>query len=138
MQTIKTIWVNGCFDILHRGHMELFRYARSLGDRLIVGIDSDYRVKTNKGDNRPFNNEKDRKFMLESIKYIDRVVVFQTSSELRGMISYFRPDIMVVGTDYKDKEVIGSEFTKEVKFFEKLNGYSTTKILENKWLMFLI
>ena len=132
MQTIKTIWVNGCFDILHRGHMELFRYARSLGDRLIVGIDSDYRVKTNKGDNRPFNNEKDRKFMLESIKYIDRVVIFQTSSELRGMISYFRPDIMVVGTDYKDKEVIGSEFTKEVKFFEKLNGYSTTKILENK------
>ena len=122
MQTIKTIWVNGCFDILHRGHMELFRYARSLGDRLIVGIDSDYRVKTNKGDNRPFNNEKDRKFMLESIKYIDRVVVFQTSSELRAMISYFRPDIMVVGTDYKDKEVIGSEFTKS--FINEGDDYS--------------
>lgn len=113
---MKLIWVNGCFDILHRGHIELFKYARSLGDRLIVGIDSDYRIKENKGEERPYNTQEDRKFLLESIKYIDKVVIFQTSSELRGMVSYFKPEIMVVGSDYREKPVIGSEFTKEVKF----------------------
>tara|TARA_R100000808_G_C2140257_1_gene148066 strand:+ start:1335 stop:1724 length:390 start_codon:yes stop_codon:yes gene_type:complete len=129
---MKLIWVNGCFDILHRGHIELFKYAHSLGDYLIVGIDSDERVKTSKGDDRPFNRQEDRKFMLESIKYIDKVVVFQTSSELRGMINYFKPDIMVIGSDYKGKDVIGSEYSKEVRFFDRIQGYSTTRILEEK------
>ena len=129
---MKIVWVNGCFDILHRGHIELFKYAYSLGDYVVVGIDADNRIKKSKGDSRPFNKEEDRKFMLESIKYIDRVVVFQTSSELRGMINHFKPDIMVVGSDYKGKEVIGSEYAKEVKFFERIGGYSTTKILENQ------
>lgn len=119
---MKLIWVNGCFDILHRGHIELFKYARSLGDRLIVGIDSDYRIKENKGEERPYNTQEDRKFLLESIKYIDKVVIFQTSSELRGMVSYFKPEIMVVGSDYREKPVIGSEFTKEVKFFDRIGG----------------
>ena len=129
---MKVVWINGCFDVLHRGHIELFKFAESKGDYVIVGIDSDFRVKQLKGHSRPINSEEDRKFMLESIKYIDRVVIFQTSSELRGMISYFRPDIMIVGSDYKNKAVIGSEYADELIFFDRIGDYSTTNILEKK------
>ena len=72
----RYIWVNGCFDILHRGHIELFKYAKSLGDHLVVGIDSDDRIRTSKGVNRPVNNLEDRIEMLRSIRYIDDVVWF--------------------------------------------------------------
>ena len=129
---MKTIWVNGCFDILHRGHVEMLKYAKSLGDYLIVGIDADHRVSSSKGESRPFNKQEDRKFMLESISFVDRVVIFETSSELRGMIHHFQPDTMVVGSDWKGKEVIGSEYSKNVRFFNHIGDYSTTKILENK------
>ena len=132
MQITKTIWVNGCFDILHRGHVELLKYAKSLGNYLIVGIDADWRVQKSKGESRPFNKEADRKFMLESIKYVDKVIIFETSSELRGMIYTLKPDIMVVGSEYENKLVIGSEYTKEVKFFNRVGDYSTTNILEKK------
>ena len=71
---MKTVWVNGCFDVLHRGHMELFEFAKSKGDFLVVGIDCDERVKKNKGSSRPINNESDRKYFLECIKFIDKVV----------------------------------------------------------------
>jgi D-glycero-beta-D-manno-heptose 1-phosphate adenylyltransferase len=129
---MKKVWINGCFDILHRGHIELFKYAKSLGDYLIVGIDSDSRVKELKGPSRPINSEEDRKFMLESIEHIDKVVIFQTSSELRGMIHHFKPDIMIVGSDYKEKVVIGAEYAKELVFFDRIGDYSTTNILEKK------
>ena len=127
---MKKVWVNGCFDILHRGHIEMLKYAKSLGDHLIVGIDADWRVKEAKGDERPFNSEKDRKFMLESIKFVDKVVVFETDSELRGLIYHLEPEFMVVGSDWKGKEVIGSEYSKGVCYFDRIGGYSTTKILE--------
>ena len=113
---MKLVWVNGCFDILHRGHIELFKFAKSKGDYVVVGIDSDTRVKELKGPTRPINNEEDRKFMLNSIKYIDKVVIFQTSCELRGMISHFKPDVMIVGSDYLNKNVIGSDYAKELVF----------------------
>jgi D-beta-D-heptose 7-phosphate kinase/D-beta-D-heptose 1-phosphate adenosyltransferase len=129
---MKLIWVNGCFDVLHRGHIELLKYAKSLGDYLIVGIDSDNRVRNSKGNKRPFNIEEDRKFMLESIEHTDKVLIFHNESELRGMIYYYKPDIMVVGSEYREKVVIGSEYAKEVKFFDRIGNYSTTKILENK------
>ena len=111
----------------------MLKYAKSLGDYLIVGIDADWRVSNSKGDNRPFNKQEDRKYLLESIRYVDKVVVFETSSELRGIINYFKPAIMVVGSDYKGKKVIGSEYAKEVKFFDRIKHYSTTKILEREW-----
>ncbi len=131
MQITKTIWTNGCFDILHRGHIELFKYAKSLGNYLVVGIDEDQRVKKSKGDSRPINTVDDRKTILESIRYIDEVVTFSKDSELEKCVMNSEASIMVVGSDYKGKRVIGSQYVDEVKFFNRLVDYSTTKIVEN-------
>tara|TARA_Y100001973_G_C5184174_1_gene326769 strand:+ start:395 stop:781 length:387 start_codon:yes stop_codon:yes gene_type:complete len=125
---MKRIWTNGCFDILHVGHIELFKYARSLGCRLTVGIDSDKRVSELKGKNRPINDENYRKKMLSSIRWVDNVVVFNDEKELCDSVQK-HADIIVVGSDYKNKRVIGSEWA-EVVFFDKIEGYSTTKIIE--------
>ena len=129
MQTTKVIWTNGCFDVLHRGHIELFRYAKSLGDWLVVGIDTDERVRAAKGATRPFNTIEDRVMLLESIKYIDEIRVFDHDDELDTQVLLSGAEIMVVGSDYKDKEVIGSRHVQEVRFFDRIGGYSTTNIL---------
>tara|TARA_R100000657_G_C4684608_1_gene138191 strand:+ start:5378 stop:5776 length:399 start_codon:yes stop_codon:yes gene_type:complete len=131
MQTTKTIWTNGCFDILHRGHIELFKYAKSLGNYLIVGIDEDERVRKSKGNNRPINTVEDRKIVLESIKYIDEVVTFSKDTELEKCILDSDASIMVIGSDYEGKRVIGSQYVEDIKFFNRLNKFSTTKIVEN-------
>ena len=124
------IWTNGCFDILHRGHIELFKYAKSLGKELIVGIDSDEKVKKDKGPQRPINNVKDRKFLLESIKYIDKVIVFNSTQGLSDAIEDILPDIMVIGSDWKGKKVIGQQYANELIFFDRIEGYSTTEIIQ--------
>ena len=123
------VWTNGCFDILHRGHVELFEYAKSLGDELIVGIDSDEKVKKDKGEDRPINSLDDRAIILQSIKYIDRVIEFDSTDELRNLIKDIKPDIMVIGSDWKGKDVIGQEFTDKLVFFDRIKGYSTTDII---------
>ena len=127
---MKLIFVNGCFDILHRGHIELFKYAKSLGTKLIVAIDSDQRVNQMKGKDRPFNHQEDRKFVLESICYIDEVVIFNDEEELENLTYTYKPDIMVVGSDWNCKKVVGSQHAKQIKFFERIENYSTTKILQ--------
>jgi len=126
------IWTNGCFDVLHKGHVELFKYAKSLGNKLIVGIDSDNKVKRDKGETRPINTEMDRKLVLEAIKYIDQVVVFDTIYGLEMAIKKCFPDIMVIGSDWEGKPIIGSEHAKKVVFFDRIPGYSTTEILNGK------
>ena len=126
------VWTNGCFDILHRGHIELFKYAKSLGTKLYVGIDSDEKVKLDKGIDRPFNTLEDRKIMLESIKFIDQVFIFDSAKELEEMVKTISPDIMVIGSDWRGKKVIGQQYTKKLKFFNRVIGYSTTNILEKK------
>ena len=126
------IWTNGCFDILHRGHIELFKYARSLGDELIVGIDSDEKVKKDKGESRPFNTLHDRIALLSAIVYVDKVIPFDTTNELERMVKWLKPHIMVIGSDWKGKEVIGQKYTEKVVFFDRIGDYSTTKILEDK------
>ena len=126
------VWTNGCFDILHRGHIELFSYAKSFGGELSVGIDTDEKVKLDKGKNRPINNLQDRIFTLQSIKYIDKVVPFDSTEDLRKTIRWYKPDIMVIGSDWRGKDVIGQEFTDKLVFFDRIKGYSTTKILESK------
>ena len=127
----KVVWTNGCFDILHRGHIEMFRYAKSLGEHLVVGIDTDEKVRKDKGQSRPYNCVEDRKFILESIRYIDEVCIFDTTEELRSAIEKYEPEIMVIGSDWKGKPVIGSEHAKELKFFDRIGEYSTTNILDN-------
>jgi len=126
---MKIIWVNGCFDILHRGHIELFKYAKSLGDYLVVGVDADERVRASKGPSRPFNSLEDRVALLEAISYIDEIRVFDIDSELETQVLLSNAKTIVVGSDYKDKKVIGSHLVDEVIFFDRIDGYSTTKIL---------
>jgi|TARA_R100000081_G_scaffold22615_1_gene9806 D-beta-D-heptose 7-phosphate kinase/D-beta-D-heptose 1-phosphate adenosyltransferase len=125
------VWVNGCFDVLHRGHYELFNYAKSLGDKLAVGIDSDEKVSKDKGTNRPFNNINDRVYALQSLKAVNEVYVFNSRKELEDLIENYQPDYLVVGSDWKDKDVVGGHFAKEIVYFNRIEGYSTTSILTN-------
>ena len=124
------VFVNGTFDILHRGHLELLNWAKSQGDYLVVGIDSDRRVKSLKGESRPINSQEERKFMLLNLKAVDEVKVFDSDSELESMIKSIKPDIMVVGSDWKDKSVIGGYYPSKLIFFDRIDGYSTTGIVE--------
>ena len=128
----KIIWTNGCFDVLHRGHIELFKYAKSLGTKLYVGIDTDEKVKRDKGESRPINNQQDRKFILESIKYIDKIFIFDSHTTLEQHIRNIKPNIMVIGSDWKGKTVVGEQYSKSLVFFDRIEGYSTTEILEWK------
>jgi rfaE bifunctional protein nucleotidyltransferase chain/domain len=130
-ETMKVGFVNGCFDILHVGHVKLLSFAKTKCDYLIVAIDSDERVASLKGQDRPFNKLNDRASMLTAIRYVDEVRSFVTVSELESTIESIHPDVMIVGSDYENKKVIGAEFAKELLFFRRIDGYSTTKILEN-------
>lgn len=123
------VWVNGTFDVLHVGHLKLLEYSASLGE-LRVGIDSDKRVKELKSIDRPFNTTEDRKYFLECLKFVKDVVVFDSRQELIDMVKEYQPDYMIIGDDYKDQPVYGSEFAKNLIFFKKLPEHSTTKILK--------
>ena len=125
---VKKVWVNGSFDILHLGHVRLLEHAASLGS-VRVGIDTDERIKEKKGKDRPYNTLEDRVEFLYSIKYIDSVVTFNSNEELVNSIKEYNPDLMVIGDDYSYHSIIGIEFIPEVRFFEKIAGKSTTKIL---------
>jgi len=126
----RRIWTNGCYDILHAGHVKLFDYARSLGSELIVGIDSDRRVRELKGQGRPINNELDRREVLLANKNIKDVFVFDSPEELCELIKRYQVHTIVVGDEYRDRKVIGEEYCEEVAFFKKIEGYSTTNILD--------
>ena len=125
------VWINGTFDVLHIGHIKLLEFASQFGE-VRVGIDTDERVKKLKGELRPINTIKDRIDFMNSIKYVNSSVSFSTDEELCDRIKEWNTDIIVVGNDYKDKKVIGSHLVKEVIFFEKIDGYSSTKIIESK------
>ena len=124
------VFVNGTFDVLHRGHLELLNWAKSQGDYLIVAIDSDQRVRSLKGELRPINCFEDRKFMLLNLKAVDEVRVFNSDVELEELIKLIAPDLMVVGSDWKDKSVIGSYYPAKLVFFDRIEGYSTTAIVD--------
>lgn len=126
---MKKIFVNGTFDIIHTGHIALLNYAQTLGDQLLVAIDSDRRVKELKGNDRPINNQQDRKILLYNLKAVDIVAIFDSDEELKQIIKEYQPDVMVKGSDYRNKPIIGSEYCKEIKFYEH-TGHSTTGIIQ--------
>ena len=123
-----TVWTNGCFDIIHRGHIELLKFCKSLGDRVVVGLNSDKSVRSLKGDGRPLVNQEDRKIILESIKYVDKVLIFDEATPY-NIIKSVKPDLIVKGGDYKPEEVVGNDLCKVV-IFDYVDGYSTSKILQ--------
>ena len=124
----KKVFVNGTFDILHRGHLELLNYAKSLG-YVYVGIDTDDCVKGKKGPTRPIHNQEERKFLLENLKSVDEVIFFSSEPEFEGLIKSLQPDIIIVGSDWKEKSTIKSYYDGELIFFDRREDYSTTKTL---------
>ena len=128
---MKKVFVNGAFDVLHSGHLDMLDYASSLGDHLLVAIDTDTRIEYNKGKGRPFNKLSIRKRLMMSLKPVNSVAVFNTDQELVDLIRRFEPDIMVKGSDWKGKPIIGEEYCKKVIFYERTNGESTTKTIQD-------
>jgi D-beta-D-heptose 7-phosphate kinase/D-beta-D-heptose 1-phosphate adenosyltransferase len=127
---MNIVWVNGCFDLLHKGHIELLKFAKSKGDLLYVGIDSDARIRSRKGINRPIQNENTRYEILKSLVYVDKVMIYDTDYQLECLIHDFEPKLMVLGSDYVNKSILGSQFCEKITFFERLEDFSTTKTIE--------
>ena len=125
------VFVNGTFDLLHRGHLELLNYASSLGDWVCVGIDTDDRVRKKKCPKRPIHNQEERKVFLESLKAVNEVRFFSNDAELEGLVKSYQPDIMIVGSDWKGKSVIGSYHAAKLIFFDRIGDYATTKTIED-------
>jgi D-beta-D-heptose 7-phosphate kinase/D-beta-D-heptose 1-phosphate adenosyltransferase len=126
---VSVIFTNGCFDILHRGHVELLKYCKSIGTHVIVGLNSDESVKKIKGDLRPINRQEDRKIILESLKFVDKVIVFNEDTPY-NLIRDVNPDIIVKGGDYKEADVVGNDLC-EVRIYNYVEGYSTTKTIQS-------
>lgn len=126
------IVVNGTFDLLHLGHIRLLEYAKSYPNSyVLVLIDSDDRIKKLKGPDRPIHNEYERASFLFALKPVDRVEIFNTDDELRKYIKDYDPDLMIKGSDYRDKPIIGAEYCKKIEFYERLGNYSTTNKIQD-------
>lgn len=124
--------VNGSFDILHLGHLRLLEYARSQPKSYVLVLtDSDRRIRELKGPTRPIHNEYERCSFLFALKAVDRVETFDSDEELEKLIRDFEPDVMVKGSDYRDKKIIGAEYCKEIKFYDRLEKYSTTNKIQD-------
>jgi len=125
----KIVFTNGCFDILHKGHISYLQKAKSFGDILIIGLNSDASVRRLKGDARPINSQDDRAFCLSALESVDYVVIFDEDTPLK-LIETLKPDVLVKGGDYKDKNVVGSEIVPELRLVDFVDGKSTTSIIE--------
>lgn len=129
----KIVFTNGCFDILHKGHVAYLNEAKSLGDLLVLGLNSDASVKRLKGSERPINSEMDRKFVLENLKAVDFVEIF-TEDTPYNLINKIQPDILVKGGDWPVEKIVGHDivFAKggNVYSLNFVDGYSTTRIIE--------
>ena len=123
------VWVNGCFDVLHVGHIKLLEHASKIGS-IRLGLDSDAKVRADKGDNRPFNSFEVRREMLRALKFgIDNVMTYDTNKELEEHIRRYNPHVLVVGEEHRGK-VVGADYTWEIEYFSRYEDHSTTKILE--------
>lgn len=128
---MKKIFVNGSFDLLHKAHVDLLNYASSLGDYLLVGLDTDKRIRELKGPKRPIYNQEARFTLLSNLKAVDEVQLFDSTEELLNMIKEYQPDVMVKGSDYKGGVIIGIEYIKTLEFFERQTDYATTKTIQD-------
>jgi len=128
----NVIFTNGCFDILHTGHVQLLKECKKLaGDngKVIVGLNSDTSVKKLKGESRPINDQESRKLLLESLRFVDEVIIFEEETpEL--LIEKIRPDILVKGGDYSIDQIVGKQYAKKVVVFPYVDGKSTTNTIE--------
>ena len=127
----KRIFVNGSFDVLHLGHLRLLNYARSLGDHLCVAIDTDRRIRELKGDNRPINSLYERKSMLVNLRCVDEVLVFDSNEDLIHIMQAYKPEIIVKGSDHRETSQLSKQYCKEVIFYERFGGYSSTKKIQD-------
>ena len=127
------IWINGCFDVLHMGHIKLFRRARQMGMKVIIGVDTDERIRQAKGEGRPVNDLHNRIDFLRSIKYVDMIHSFGTDEELSKLIEDYLPRYMLIGDDYKDKEIIGSKWVKEIIYVPRYQGLSSSNIINGTY-----
>ncbi len=129
---MKIVFTNGVFDIIHVGHIKLLEKAKSFGDYLIVGMNSDLSVKLLKGEDRPYNDEQSRKYVLESIKFVDEVRIFDEKS-VYSLIKEIKPDVLVKGGDYTIKTIVGAEFVMnyggEVEIISLEEGFSSTNYI---------
>jgi D-beta-D-heptose 7-phosphate kinase/D-beta-D-heptose 1-phosphate adenosyltransferase len=129
---MTTVMVNGTFDVLHPGHISLLNTARSYGDWLVVAIDTDRRVKELKGEQRPINNQTDRKIMLSNLKAVDIVVFFDSTEELIKLMELYKPEVYVKGSDWKhDKGSTAEQYCKQVIYYDRVGDYSTTKTIQD-------
>ena len=137
MQHKDIIWINGTFDVLHMGHIKLFQKAheiacdefRSFSWKIVVGIDTDERIRETKGKDRPVNNLRNRMDFLDSIKYVDDVFAFNSDQMLNDLIKAHAPKFMVIGDDYKDKPIIGSEHINKIIYIPRYQGLSSSAII---------
>jgi len=121
------VFTNGCFDILHRGHIELLKHCASRG-RVLVGLNSDSSIRKLKGPSRPYIGEEDRKVILEACRYVDQVIIFEEETPY-SLIKRVNPDIIIKGGDYAPEDVVGNDIAR-VEIFDYIEGNSTTSILE--------
>lgn len=125
----KVVFTNGCFDVIHRGHIQYLQEARALGDLLILGLNSDESVQTLKGPDRPVNSQEDRAYVLGNLQSVDWICVFEEETPI-DLIQAIQPDVLVKGGDYKAEEVVGAEFAKSVNIVNYVEGYSTSNTLK--------
>lgn len=125
----KIVFTNGCFDILHAGHVSVLEFSRSKGDELVVGLNSDDSVRRLKGPSRPVNTQADRALVLAALESVSAVCIFEEDTPY-NLIKSVRPDVLVKGGDYKTNEIVGREFAGRVVRFPLLKGRSTTNIIK--------
>ena len=133
----NVIWLNGTFDVLHMGHIKLFQKAhkiacdefRSFSWKIVVGVDTDERIREKKGPSRPINNLKNRMEFLHAIRWVDEVYAFASDDELRNLIKSHAPQFMIIGDDYRNKPIIGSEYIDEIIYSPRYEGLSSSQII---------